>query len=70
MPRREVYQRPPPLDMATATLAERFVDRRGAADVVGSGIVVGRTTPQWTTGDSPARQCESRQPPRRWTTDA
>jgi len=24
--------------MATATLAERFVDRRGAADVVGSGI--------------------------------
>ena len=35
-----------PLDMATATLAERFVDRRGAADIVGSGIVVRRTTPQ------------------------
>ena len=30
------------LEMATATLAERFVDHRGAADVVGSRIVVGR----------------------------
>jgi len=31
-----------PIDLATATLAERFVDRRGAADVAGSKIVVGR----------------------------
>jgi ATP-dependent Lhr-like helicase len=34
-----------PLEMATATLAERFVDRPGAADVVGSRIVVGRKCP-------------------------
>ena len=32
-----------PTDLATATLAERFVDRRGAADIVGSKIVVGST---------------------------
>lgn len=31
-----------PIDLATATLAERFVDRWGAADVAGSKIVVGR----------------------------
>ena len=33
-----------PTDLATATLAERFVDRRGAADIVGSKIVVGSTS--------------------------
>ena len=29
-----------PTEMAVATLAERFVDRDGAADVVGRAIVV------------------------------